>query len=133
MESLNLKEENIIKGIRNLFRQKKGTKAREKENYYKLAIVSNFWSNNHIVYRSNGDRNKTLSFEQYFNKIRPYLKDVINKLKNSDSWKIQLTIAKSFISPIHNDEEYVMHSRSDNIEIMINDGADEVIKELRSF
>ena len=29
-----------------------------------------------------------------------------------------------------NDEECVMHSKSDNIEIMINDKAGEVIKEL---
>ena len=45
-------------------------------------------------------------------------------------WKIQLTIANSFISSINNNEERVMHSKSDNIEIMINDEADEVIKEI---
>ena len=28
-----------------------------------------------------------------------------------------------YISSIYNDEEYVMHSKSDNIEIMINDEA----------
>ena len=37
-------------------------------------------------------------------------------------------MANNFISPIDNDEERVMHSKSDNIEIMINDEADEVIK-----
>ena len=31
---------------------------------------------------------------------------------------------------IDNDEEHVMHSKSDNIEIMINDEADKVTKEL---
>ena len=44
--------------------------------------------------------------------------------------KTQLTIANNFISSIDNDEELVMHSKSDNIEIMINNEADEVIKEL---
>ena len=34
------------------------------------------------------------------------------------------------LSKDYNDEERVMHSKSDNIEIMINDEADEVIKEL---
>ena len=68
--------------------------------------------------------------EEYLNKIRPYLKNIINNLKKSDTWKIQLTIANNFISSIDNDEERVMHSKSDNIEIMINDEADEVIKEL---
>ena len=79
-------------------------------------------------YESNSDKNKTLSVEEYLNKIRPYLKDIINNLKKSDTWKIQLTIANNFISSIDNDEERVMHSKSDNIEIMINDEADEVIK-----
>ena len=42
-------------------------------------------------------------------------------------WKIQLTIAINFISSKDNDEECVMHSNSDHIEIIINEEADEVI------
>ena len=41
---------------------------------------------------------------------------------------MQLTIANNFISSIDNYEERVMHSKSDNIEIMVNDETDEVIK-----
>ena len=44
--------------------------------------------------------------------------------------KIRLAIPNNFISSIDNDEERVMHANSDNIETMINDEADEVIKEL---
>ena len=36
----------------------------------------------------------------------------------------------NFISSIDNEEEHVMHSKSDDIEILINDEANEVIKEL---
>ena len=43
-------------------------------------------------------------------------------------YKIQLTIAINFISSIGNDKERVMHSKSDNKEITINNEADEVIK-----
>ena len=32
---------------------------------------------------------KALSVEEYLNKIRPYLKDIINNLKISDTWKVQ--------------------------------------------
>ena len=39
-------------------------------------------------------------------------------------------IANNFISSIDNDEERIMHSKNDNIEIMINDDVDEVVKEL---
>ena len=69
-----------------------------------------------------------MSVEEYLNKIRPYLKDIINNLKKSGAQKIKLTIANNFISSTYNDEERVMHSKSDNMDIMINDEADEIIK-----
>ena len=62
------------------------------------------------------DINK-LSVDEYLNKIRTYLKDIINSLKKSDMWKIQLTIANNFISSRDNGEERVMHLKSDNTEI----------------
>ena len=51
-------------------------KKEEEENYYKPVRPNNFCSNN---------------FEEYLNKrkTRPYLKDIINNLKKSDTWKIQ--------------------------------------------
>ena len=42
---------------------------------------------------------------------------------------IQLTTTMTFItSKDGNDEEHIIHSKSDNIKIMINDEADEVMK-----
>ena len=90
-----------IKYIRNIFRQEKETKEtkdrilrdiknlfehEKEENYYKPVRLSNFWSNNYIEYESNGDRNKTLSVEEYLNNFRQYLKDIINNLKKCDTW-----------------------------------------------
>ena len=54
----------------------------------------------------------------------------MNNLKKSDTWRIQLTIAINFITSKDPDEERVMHSKSDNIEIMTYDDAGEVIEEL---
>ena len=100
MENLSLEEEKIIKNLRNLFRQEKEIEAikyrivrdmknlfehEEEENYYKPVRVSNFWSNNYIECKSTDDRNKTLSVEEHLNKIIPYLKDIINNLKKSDT------------------------------------------------
>ena len=90
----------------------------EAENYYKPIRVGNFEGINYIEYKSKGER-KTLSVEEYLNEIRPYLKDIINDIKKSDMWKIQLTIKINFISS-RDDEEPVIHLKSDNIEIMIN-------------
>ena len=55
----------------------------------------------------------------------------MNNLEKLHTWKIQLTVAQNFISSLDNDEECVMHSKSDNIEIMIIDEADVVIKKLQ--
>ena len=55
------------------------------------------------------------------NKIRPYLKDIIKNHKISDTWKIQLRTASNFISSTDNNEKHVMHSKLDNIKIIIND------------
>ena len=50
--------------------------------------------------------------------------------KKSDTSKIQLRKAINFMSFKDTEEERVMNSKFDNIEIMINDKVDEVIKEL---
>ena len=88
------------------------------------------WRNNYTEYESNDDRNKTLSVEEYLNEISPYLRYIINNLKKLSTWRIQLTITNNFIFSIDNNEQHVMHSKSDNIEIMISDEADEVITKL---
>ena len=54
----------------------------------------------------------------------------INNLKKSDTWQNKLTLLNNFISSIDNDDESTMHSKSDNVEIMIKDKADEIIEEL---
>ena len=114
-------KDRIIRDIRNFFEHEK------EENYYKPVMVGNFLSNNYIARKSKGDR-KRLSVKNYLNKIKPYLKNIINNLKKSDMSKIQLKIAINFIPS--KDNEQVKHSKSDNMEIMINDKAYEVIEEL---
>ena len=93
-------KDGILRDIRNLFRLEKENKAvkelilrdfrniyenKEEENYYKPVRVNNFWSNKYIEYERNGDRSKILSLEECLNKIRPYLKNIIQKLKKSDT------------------------------------------------
>ena len=97
---------------------------------YKPVIANNFRSNSYIEYNGKGDR-KTLSVEEYLNKIKSYLEDIINELKHSDTWKIQLTVTINFIfSKDDNDEVSEKDSKSDSIEITMNDEADKVIEKL---
>ena len=60
----------VLRNIKNLFEYEK-----EEENYYKPVRGNNFWSNNYIQYKSNGNRNRILSVEEYLDKIRQYLCD----------------------------------------------------------
>ena len=140
MENLKLEENKITNDIRNLSNTRNSNKAikdiilrdiknlyeHEEESYHKPVRVNNFWINNYIEYESNSDRNRTISVEEYLNKIRLYLKDIITNLKKSNTWKIQLTIADNSIFSIDNDEEHVMLLQNDNIGIMINE-ADKAI------
>ena len=50
--------------------------------------------------------------------------------KKNHTWKAQSMIIINSMSPKNNDEEYLIHLRSDNIELMINDKEHEVIEQL---
>ena len=58
------------------------------------------------------------------------MRNIVIDLQNSDSWKIQLTIAINFISSKDAEEERAMHSRSGNIKFQPCDNANEVVDEL---
>ena len=63
--------------------------------------------------------------------IRPYLVDMVNGHKNQSEWKIQLTMAISFISSKpDSDETCIMHTKIINTEIMMDSYTNEVIEEL---
>ena len=79
--------------------------------------------------------------------IRPYLTNIINDnkiqgkwkvnsgnkvidYKTQGEWKIQLTMIVNFISSKDSDEICTMHTKSNNIEIMMGSETDEIIKEL---
>ena len=54
---------------------------------------------------------------------------MFNRYHKSDTRKIQLKIAINFMSSEDNNEECVMHSKSENVKIMMNDKEDKVIEE----
>ena len=112
-------EDRIIRDIRTLLEQE--------EDYYKPKRVSNVWNNNYIEHESN-DGN--VSLDEYLNKIRPYLRNIIIDLQNFDTWKIQLTFAINFISSKVAEGECVMYSRSDSIKFTSFNDANKVVNEL---
>ena len=74
-----------------------------------------------------------LSIEEYLDKVRPYLTDIVNNYQTQGKWKLQLTIAINFFPSKDSKETFIMHSKSDNIEILIGNKTDEIIEELFEF
>ena len=58
---------------------------------------------------------------------------MINDYKGRGEWKIQLTMRINFISLKGSKETRTMYTKSRNIEIMMGNGTDDIIKELREF
>ena len=56
-----------------------------------------------------------LAIYEYFDRIKPYLKDMIDDYKSKGEWKIQLVMRAIFVSFIDNNETQVMHTKSDAI------------------
>ena len=144
----------MLKSIRNLFRIEKGKGINDKslkdindkilrdirtlyesdkEDYYKPIRIGNAFSSNCTENESNGDKDKILSIKEYLDMIRPYLNDLIDNNKTQGEWKIQLTITINFASSKDSNEIRTMHTKSDNIEIMIVNETDEVIKNFLNF
>ena len=51
------------------------------DDYYKPILVQSSFNESYKEYESRGDKDKTLSIEQYLNKIIPHLKELINSHK----------------------------------------------------
>ena len=99
------------------------------------AIVFGFAKNHRanifsVLSPVDGDGNRNLSLGKYPNKIKPYLMNIIIDLQNSDTRKIQLTIAINFFSSKDAKEEHVMHSSSGNTIFTSYNDANDVIDEL---
>ena len=70
---------------------------------------------NYIEQESNGDRNKTVSVEEYLNKIGPCLKGIINNLKKFETWKIQLRISIGNSNKLRGETNYDVYVNSTSL------------------
>ena len=84
----------------------------------------------YMLYESKGGKDARLSIDEYFDIIRPYLKDMIDDYKAKGEWKIQLSMQIIFGSFTDANETREMHTKSDNITIMIGIETEDAINEL---
>ena len=82
-------EDQDYNGIREI--EKLFNKTNE-EDYCKPIKTKSALNDNYIEYEyeSRGDKDKNLSIDDYFNIIRPYLRDMIDNHKAHSKWRIQL-------------------------------------------
>ena len=83
-----------------------------------------------MLYESKGDKDNKLALYEYFDIIRPYLKDLIDDHKAKGEWKIQLTMRIIFVSFKDANETREIHTKSDNITIMSGIETGDAINEL---
>ena len=124
-----------IKDIKDLF------KLSIDKDHYKPTLVKSGYNGNYAQYESKGNKVLTVKeyliylIEIYLYLIEKYLRELINYYKNKGEWKVQLIAEINFIflKP-GSDETRIMHSRSENNELMIGDDNDDIIEELfKSF
>ena len=102
----------------------------EEDDYYKPKEVKRAFDGSYVIYESRGDTHGRLSINEYFNIIKPYLKDLIDDHKSKDEWKIQLSMRVIFVSFTDVNKTSEMYSKSDDITIMRCAETEEITNEL---
>ena len=102
--------------------------------YFKPILVESSFKENYKYYESIGDKGKSLSVEQYLDMIKPYLSDLINENKatetSSNEWKTQINMHVNFVSSNDTGKIRTIFVASDNEEIRLGNETDDIIKGL---
>ena len=101
---------NITHGLDYLFNKE--------EDYYEPKEIKSAFNGSYVLYESRRDKDTNLALFEYFEKIKPYLRDMIDDYKSKGEWKIQTVMRIIFVSFVDKNETQVMHTKSDKIKIM---------------
>ena len=93
-------------------------------------LVKSSFKNNYEYYEIRGNKVKKLSTKEYPHKVIPELTELINKKKNKDEQKIQLSMGINFMSITDKEKTRTFHVKSDNEEIILGNDTNDIIKEL---
>ena len=113
------------------------------EDYYKPIKDKGVFNNNYIEYESRGGKDRSLFVREYLCMIMPYFETMINNHKAtirdsnriikdnlSGEWQIQLTMRLNFVSSLDPGKDYIMDSKSENVEIIMGIKTEYIIEEL---
>ena len=89
LRKLHKYQDNITYGLDFLFNKL------NEEDYYEPKKIKSAFDGSYILYDSRGDKDNKLALYEYFDIIRPYLKDLTDDHKGE--WKIQLSMRMIFV------------------------------------
>ena len=121
LKKLEKYQDNITYGLDYLFNE---------EDYYKPTEVKSNFDGNYVFNESRGDKDSKLSLYEYFDNIKPHLKDMVDYYKSKSEWKIRIMMKIIFISFIDRHKTQAMHAKSDNVEIMNGTDTNDAINNL---
>ena len=101
-----------------------------KKDVYKPIKISGAFSDNFVEYKSDSKKDKSISIVRYLNNNRQHLRKMIEDKKKSGKLKIQLIMKINFISSKNFSDTRDIHSKSDNVEIMMGVDTNEIITEI---
>ena len=97
-------QDNIPYGLDYLFNEF------SEEDYYEPKEIKSAFDGSYMLYESR-DKDAKLALYKYFDRIKRYLKDMIDDYKSKGEWKIQITIGIIFVSFIDKSKTQVMHTK----------------------
>ena len=94
LEKLQKYQYNITYGLDYLFNEL------DEVDYYEPKEVKSAFDGSYVLYESKGDKDNNLSIDEYFDIIKPYLRDMIDIHKARGECKIQLTMRMKLVKYI---------------------------------
>ena len=98
------------------------------DDYYKPILAQGLFNNNYQRYYIRGDKTRQLSLDTYLDKVKRYIKILIDENKISEQ-KIQLDIGINYIHIT--DKQKILHfTKSENIKCLPSSNTDQIFNKL---
>ena len=98
------------------------------DDYYKPILAKESFNGNYQMFTCRGDEDRNMDISKYLDKVRPYLRDLINEKKISDQ-KIQLDMAINLRHLTKNDR-ITFYVKSKNIVCLPSDNSEDILEQL---
>ena len=72
--------------------------------YSKHVQIKRPFDGNYILYESNGNQDALLNVFEYFEKIKPYLPDLIDFYNTKGEWKVPISMIITFVFGMDTDD-----------------------------